>query len=87
MNVRDPSAEAEESFHASNSQNHNYQLIVYEESARVFYLQRDGSFMNIKIRPMFTDDGNLDHIKFRAENFPIPDSIKDQFQGHGVPVD
>ena len=38
INVREPGAEADGSFHASNAENHNYQLVVRSGSAKIYYL-------------------------------------------------
>lgn len=88
INVRGPGAEADGSLHASNAENHNYQLVVRSSSAKIFYLSTaangNGALTQVE---MFgkVEGGQLTEIKFKSEVFPISAKMKAFFRGHGVP--
>lgn len=67
INIRQPGAEADASFHAANAENHNYQLVVRRSSAKIFYLSTgadgEGALSTITIYGV-VEGGYLSKVDF-----------------------
>lgn len=79
INVREPGAEVKASFHASNAENHNYQLIVKNGQAKIYYLSTaqdgNGALSCIEISGKL-EGGQLSGVRFSYQLFPISNKVK-----------